>query len=237
MKKDRINDLKKFEDNIGYKFKDIELLNLAFTHSSFSNENKSFPDHNERLEFLGDSVVNLITTDLLYTELNNLPEGELTKIRATLVCENSFAKAGKELDIPRYLLLGKGEEMSGGRTRESLIADAFEAFCGAIYLDGGFNSVKNLLTKRFKENIMFDIRNHNIFLDYKTALQEKYHKKYRSKVKYILTKEEGPDHNKLFYISVYSDRGNIGSGSGKSKKEAEHNAAKDALIKLGFIDG
>ncbi len=232
----RIKQLKEFESSIKYEFEDIQLLNIALTHSSFSNENKNCNEHNERLEFLGDSIANLIVTDLLFHKLSDLPEGVLTKMRASFVCESSFADASKCLGIPKYILLGKGEELSGGRSRDSLLADAFEAFCGALYLDAGFAKTKEFLLDNFKNSILNDIKNTKEFSDYKTALQEFYHKKYRGRVKYRLLKEEGPDHNKNFYVSVNSDEAEIGYGMGKSKKEAEHNAAKDALTKLGYYN-
>lgn len=232
----RIKQLKEFQKNIGYQFKEPEILNLAFTHSSFSNEHKNFSDHNERLEFLGDSVANLVVTDLLFQELGSVPEGVMTKIRATIVCESSFACASRELGIPKYLLLGKGEELSGGRDRASLLADAFEAFCGALYLDAGYEVVREFLLSRYKDKIMNDIKNDKVSTDYKTTLQEFYHKKFKGKVKYRLIKEEGPDHNKVFHVNVMANDNTIGCGVGKSKKESEHNAAKDALMKLGYLN-
>lgn len=236
MDKARLTLLNEFEQTIGYKYHNIETLNLAFTHSSFSNESLGKTDNNERLEFLGDNVVNLIVTEFLYKKLPNLPEGELTKIRATIVCENTFARAAKLLNISKYLLLGRGEEHSGGRERESLLADAFEAFCASVYLDAGLEKIREILSQKFKLILERDIREHRLFSDYKTALQERFQKKFKGKVKYNLVKEMGPDHNKTFIVEVLADGKFLGKASGKSKKEAEHNAAKIALIKLGFIN-
>lgn len=219
---------------INYKFKDKELLKLAFTHSSYTNENKDYPHNNERLEFLGDSVVNLVVTDLTFDHLKNSNEGDLTKLRASMVCENSFAEAARELTIDKYIRLGNGEEKNGGRHRPSLLADTFEAVMGAIYLDSDFNTVKNLLNKIFREEVLIDLTNNAFQFDYKTQLQEKYFKLTGKRVKYIIDGESGPDHDKTFYSSVRCDTKLLGKGKGKSKKEAEHDAARVALNNLGL---
>lgn len=234
MNSKRINELRKFQDSISYEFKDISLLDVAFTHSSYINEHTDSSKHNERLEFLGDSVVNLIVTDLLFREHKNLPEGDLTRIRASLICEDSFAWAGNYMDIPKYILLGKGEELSGGRKRKSLMADSFEAFCGALFLDSDFETVQKILTGRFQGIVVDFIKSHRV-LDYKTMLQEEIQKKSRDKIKYRLIKELGPDHDKSFYFEVGLGSNVLGQGKGQSKKEAEHMAAKDALIKMRII--
>ncbi len=235
MKTKRISQLKKFEVSIAYEYKNIELLDIAFTHSSYINEHNDSPKHNERLEFLGDSVVNLIVTDILFREHEDLPEGDLTRIRASLICEDSFAWASEFMDIPNYILLGKGEELSGGRKRKSLMADSFEAFCGSLYLDSNFETLQKVLTNKFQGRVVEYIKNHKV-IDYKTMLQEEVQKTSRERIKYHLIKDIGPDHNKVFYFEVVMGTKVLGKGKGQSKKEAEHMAAKDALEKMSIIN-
>lgn len=235
MKTKRISQLKKFEASIAYEYKNIELLDIAFTHSSYINEHNDSPKHNERLEFLGDSVVNLIVTDILFREHEDLPEGDLTRIRASLICEDSFAWASEFMDIPNYILLGKGEELSGGRKRKSLMADSFEAFCGSLYLDSNFETLQKVLTNKFQGRVVEYIKNHKV-IDYKTMLQEEVQKTSRERIKYHLIKDIGPDHNKVFYFEVVMGTKVLGKGKGQSKKEAEHMAAKDALEKMSIIN-
>lgn len=235
MNSKRKKDLEEFQKSIGYTYSVIDLLNLAFTHSSYTNENTAYRDHNERLEFLGDSVVNLVVTDLLYRDYKNLPEGDLTRIRASIICEDSFSKASSYLNIPKYILLGRGEEMNGGRKRKSLMADSFEAFCGSMYLDSNFNTVRNFLFEKFYKIVVDFISTHNV-IDYKTMLQEEIQKFTRDKLRYKLIREEGPDHNKTFYFEVSLGSKILGKGKGKSKKEAEHNAAQDSLRKMTIIN-
>lgn len=231
----RVEELKSFENEINYNFNNLEILDIALTHSSYTNEHNESKTHNERLEFLGDSVVNLIVTDLLFKKLKNLAEGDLTKIRASIICEDSFAKASHHLTIPDYMLLGKGEEQSGGRKRKSLMADSFEAFCGAMYIDSNFETVKNFLYQKF-ESLVVDFIRKPQTIDYKTILQEEVQKRSNDKLKYKLVKEEGPDHDKFFYFDVFLGQKLIGSGRGKSKKEAEHGAAHDSLKKMGLVN-
>lgn len=235
MKTKRISQLKKFEASIAYEYKNIELLDIAFTHSSYINQHNDSPKHNERLEFLGDSVVNLIVTDILFREHEDLPEGDLTRIRASLICEDSFAWASEFMDIPNYILLGKGEELSGGRKRKSLMADSFEAFCGSLYLDSNFETLQKVLTNKFQGRVVEYIKNHKV-IDYKTMLQEEVQKISRERIKYHLIKDIGPDHNKVFYFEVVMGTKVLGKGKGQSKKEAEHMAAKDALEKMSIIN-
>ncbi len=235
MKTKRISQLKKFEASIAYEYKNIELLDIAFTHSSYINEHNDSPKHNERLEFLGDSVVNLIVTDILFREHEDLPEGDLTRIRASLICEDSFAWASEFMDIPNYILLGKGEELSGGRKRKSLMADSFEAFCGSLYLDSNFETLQKVLTNKFQGRVVEYIKNHKV-IDYKTMLQEEVQKTSRERIKNHLIKDIGPDHNKVFYFEVVMGTKVLGKGKGQSKKEAEHMAAKDALEKMSIIN-
>lgn len=233
----RLKLLKEFEKKVDYKFEDIELLNLAFFHSSYANENKNIHNlSNERLEFLGDSVVDLVVSDILYKLQKDIPEGEMTKLRSQMVCESSFAFVARKLDLGKYLLMGKGEELSGGRNRDSILADTFEAICGAIYLDSNFDNIYNLLSKLFYKIFLNHLENNIKFIDYKTKLQEYNQQNSAIKLKYKIEKEEGPDHDKTFYVAVYEGEKHLGSGVGKSKKSAEQSAAKDALSKCGVLD-
>lgn len=236
MNKSRIRELQVFQDSIGYEFNNLDLLNIAFTHSSYTNENASAKVHNERLEFLGDSVVNLVITDLLFNNFQGLPEGDLTRIRASLICEDSFARVSEKLKIPNFILLGKGEEKNGGRHRKSLIADAFEAFCGSLYLDSSYKTAKDLILSHLAP-MLLDYVGSNNPVDFKTLLQEEIQKNSTEKIKYSLLKSEGPDHEKIFYFKVLLGSKVLGFGQGKSKKETEHGAAQDALKNMGIIDG
>lgn len=230
--------LKPLQENLSYKFKDINLLKTALTHSSFANENNmKLTDNNERLEFLGDTILNLIVSQYLYKKYPNYPEGELTKIRAKVVCESSLAFAARKIDFGRYLLLGKGEDATGGRDRDSILADAIEALVGAIYMDSDFETTNQLLLENFEADIVYAVAKGALFIDYKTDLQESLQKITRSKIEYKVVKEEGPDHNKIFYIDVLVDNKSVGSGTGRSKKEAEQMAAKDALLIIGEMHG
>ncbi|QEK12025.1 ribonuclease III [Crassaminicella thermophila] len=224
--------LNEFMNLLGYTFNNINLLNEALTHSSYANENKKRNlKYNERLEFLGDSVLSIVISDYLYNSLPNLQEGELTKIRASIVCEPSLAECSINMDIGKYLLLGKGEEVTGGRQRVSVLADTFEAIIGAMYLDGGLTNVKQFILRSLKKTIEDAIEG-KIFKDYKTHLQEIVQSVNTEKIMYEVVNEEGPDHNKVFYVHVKIGEKVLGKGSGKSKKEAEQNAAKEALKKV-----
>lgn len=223
--------------NLNYKFKNIRLLKTALTHSSYANENKmKITENNERLEFLGDTILNLIVSQYLYKKYPNYPEGELTKIRAKVVCESSLAFAARKIDLGKYLLLGKGEEATGGRDRESILADASEALTGAIYIDSDFETVNRLLLKNFETDLVYAVAKGALFIDYKTDLQENLQKITRSKIEYKVDKEEGPDHNKIFHMSVIVESKTVGKGSGRNKKEAEQMAAKEALLIMGEIN-
>lgn len=227
-------DLVQLQNSIGYYFNDIELLETALTHSSYANENKlHISKCNERLEFLGDTVINLVVSEYLYNKYPFYPEGELTKIRAKVVCEPSLAFIARNLRLGNYLFLGKGEESTGGRNRESILADASEALTGAIFLDSSYEVVKNYLLESFEAEIVHSVAKGDLFVDYKTELQERLQKIARAKVEYMVVKEEGPDHNKLFYMDVMVNKETIGSGIGRNKKEAEQMAAKEALILMG----
>lgn len=237
MRKNKLN-MKFFEPlqkDLNYFFKNEELLITALTHSSYANENKlGVEDYNERLEFLGDTVLGLIVSQYLYKKYPHYPEGELTKIRAKVVCESSLAKAAEKIDLGKFLLLGKGEEITGGRSRESILADASEAITGAIYMDSDFETVNRLMLDRFELDIVHAVFKGNLFIDYKTELQEILQKTNRSRLQYLVYKEEGPDHNKIFYMNVIVNEVIIGTGDGRNKKEAEQAAAKDALQNMGI---
>ena len=237
MKKNKLN-MKFFEplqEDLNYFFKDEDLLITALTHSSYANENKlGVEGYNERLEFLGDTVLSLIVSQYLYKKYPHYPEGELTKIRAKVVCESSLAKAARRINLGKYLLLGKGEESTGGRSRESILADASEAITGAIYMDSDFETVNVLMLERFEFEIVQAVGKGNLFMDYKTELQEIVQKTNKSRLEYVVYKEEGPDHNKVFFMNVLVNETIIGTGSGKNKKEAEQASAKDALQNMGL---
>ena len=219
------------EQKIGYTFRDRSLLENALTHSSYANEHREKGAlSNERLEFLGDSILGLVVADHLYRTRPDLPEGDLTRIRAALVCENSLVDVAKELDLGSYLKLGKGEESGGGRHRPSIQADAVEAMLAAVYLDGGIGQARKLI--------------HDLILgherektaagrDYKTALQELVQRESGQVLTYHLTGESGPDHAKIFAMEVLLNGQAIGAGTGHSKKEAEQAAAKAAVEKMG----
>lgn len=227
LKKDILKNIDEFENVIGYKFKNKEYILEALTHSSYSNENKEY-DFNERLEFLGDSVLSIVVSEYLFKKESNLPEGELTKLRANIVCEESLSEAANEINLGIYMLLGKGEEATGGRYRMSILADAFEAVIAAIYLDGGLEPARVFILK-YMEEIICDSRKGKIFRDYKTHLQEVLQGKGESNIWYRLVDEKGPDHNKRFIMEVGINERVLGVGEGKSKKEAEQIAAKKAL--------
>lgn len=223
--------LEPLEKNLNYKFENIKLLKTALTHSSYANENKmKITDNNERLEFLGDAILSLIVSQYLYKKYPYYPEGELTKIRAKVVCESSLAFAARKINLGEYLLLGKGEEATGGRDRDSILGDAIEALVGAIYMDSDFQVVNNLLLENFEADIVYAVAKGALFIDYKTELQENLQKITRARIEYRVVKEEGPDHNKIFYMDVMVDDKIVGTGTGRNKKEAEQMAAKEALL-------
>lgn len=229
--------LEPLQDNLNYRFNNINLLINALTHSSYANENKmKITENNERLEFLGDTILNLIVSQYLYKKYPYYPEGELTKIRAKVVCESSLAFAARKIDLGKYLLLGKGEESTGGRDRESILADASEALVGAIYLDSDFEVINKLLLELFEADIVYAVAKGALFIDYKTNLQENLQKITRDKIEYKVVKEEGPDHNKIFYINIIINNKVVGTGIGRNKKEAEQMAAKEALLIMGDLN-
>lgn len=221
--------LSELQDQIGYRFQNPELLKSALMHSSYTNE-KKLPKHkcNERIEFLGDAVLELVSSEFLFQEHEKMPEGEMTRQRASMVCEPSLAFCARELHLGEYLLMGKGEEVTGGRTRDSILSDALEALIGAIYLDGGFASAKEFIL-RF---VLNDLEHKKLFYDSKTILQEFVQGNSTEVISYHLTGEEGPDHNKTFFAKVCIGETCYGEGSGKTKKAAEADAAYHAILKL-----
>ena len=223
--------MKALEENLKYTFKDEGLLLNALTHSSYANEMRKGVSSNERLEFLGDSILSVIVSDYLYKEFSSMPEGELTKLRASLVCEKSLCGFSRELEIGSFLRLGKGEEKGGGRERDSILADAFEAVLAAIYLDGGLEIAREYVMRFILKEL--EHKNDEVFKDYKTTLQEIIQRNPEESVKYILTGESGPDHNKIFEVEVHLNSNVIGIGKGKNKKQAEQMAAKEALRLMG----
>ena len=220
--------LKEFQKMIGYEFKKEQLLRQALTHSSYANEKhmKKLSD-NERLEFLGDAVLEIVSSEFLYHNYEKLPEGELTKLRASIVCEPTLALCTEELRLGDYLYLGRGEDLTGGRKRKSILSDALEAVIGAIYLDGGFANAKEFILKY----ILTDIENKKLFYDSKTILQEVVQSNHQQ-LEYVLIGETGPDHNKSFTVEVHIDEKRISEGIGHTKKAAEQEAAYKALILL-----
>lgn len=224
-------DLRDFEKILGYKFDNINLLETAVTHSSYANERGNGHKYNERLEFLGDSVLGFVTADYFFNNMRDLPEGQLTKLRAATVCEDACFDYAKEIDLGTYMLLGKGEEKTGGRQRSSILADAFEAVIAAIYLDGGIDPAREFIL-RF---IIPAIEKQQVtFKDYKTVLQEVIQKNPEEKLTYVLVGESGPDHDKKFEVEVHLNSNVIGRGEGRTKKHAEQEAAREALELMGL---
>ena len=220
-------DYEKLESNIGYCFKDKDLLINALTHTSYANEHKhKGMKDNERLEFLGDAVLELVSSEYLYKNMKDMPEGKMTKLRASLVCEPTLAMDAREIDLEDFIYLGKGEDETGGRKRDSIVSDAFEALIGAIFLDGGIEEAKYFILK-FALN---DIEKKKLFYDSKTVLQERVNSVKNGNLVYEIIKEWGPDHNKTFEVRVRIGGQPYGSGKGRSKKAAEQKAAYQAII-------
>lgn len=218
-----------FETLIGYEFKNPHLLQQALTHSSYANE-KHMKKHsdNERLEFLGDAVLEVISSEFLFTNYPDLPEGNLTKLRASLVCEPTLAACTPQIQLGEFIRLGKGEDMTGGRTRKSILSDALEAVIGAIYLDGGFTNAKEFI----HHFILTDLEDKKLFYDSKTILQEIVQANMTGNVSYELIDEQGPDHNKIFEVEARIGGKAWGRGKGSSKKSAEQQAAYEAILNL-----
>lgn len=221
--------LRNLEERIGYRFQNTALLKQALTHSSFTNEQRiNKAGDYERLEFLGDAVLELVSSEFLFREHPEVPEGELTKMRASMVCEPSLAFCARDLELGKFMLLGKGEEATGGRERDSIISDAMEAVTGAIYLDGGMKHAKEFIN-RF---ILSDLEDKQLFYDSKSNLQELIQGKLKKDFRYELLEESGPEHNKTFRVSVYMEDECLGQGTGRTKKAAEQQAAYKALLLL-----
>lgn len=221
--------IEELEKRIGYRFQDRRLLKQALTHSSYANEQKinKMKDY-ERLEFLGDAVLELVSSDFLFHENPQMPEGKLTKLRSSMVCEPALAYCAKDLELGKYMLLGKGEEATGGRQRDSITSDAMEAVIGALYLDGGFDVAHDFI-HRF---VLSDLENKILFYDSKTVLQEMIQTDNASQFGYELKGETGPDHNKEFLVDAVLNGEIIGKGKGRTKKAAEQQAAYEAILHL-----
>ena len=226
MNRKRLNE---FQQNIGYQFKQEALLRQALTHSSYAHE-KNLKElmGNERLEFLGDAVLEVVSSEFLFKNHPEMNEGQMTKLRASLVCEQSLATCARELELGKFLLLGNGEDLTGGRERDSILSDAWEALIGAMYLDGGFTSAKEFILKY----VLTDIEHKKLFYDSKTMLQELIQNKYKQSLHYVLLSEDGPDHNKIFTVQAYMDDTTMLTGKGRTKKAAEQNAAYQSLLKF-----
>lgn len=224
-------DLHEFEDRLGYRFGNIALLERALTHSSYSGGKNN--GSNERLEFLGDAVLQIAVSQYLFTNMTTVPEGGLTKLRASIVCENSLYSFAKRIKLGRFIYLGKGEEMTGGRDRRSILADAFEAVIAAIYLDGGMPQAERFILK-FVPSIEA-LKSGKVKLgDYKTILQEIIQQNPEERISYNVTEEDGENHHKIFTADVLLNGQVIGSGKGQSKKEAEQAAAREAIQLMGY---
>jgi len=224
-----VNEMKKIEEKIGYFFRNQSLLRTALTHSSYANEHrcKSY----ERMEFLGDSVLSIIISDYLYAQMENVNEGDLSRIRASLVCEETLAKLSQELTLGEYIYLGNGEEKSGSRNRASILSDVFEATLAAIYLDSGMEEAKNFVLGIMKKELAKALENRTA-KDYKSRLQEAVQQRDhgRSKIEYCTVSESGPEHKKSFLVELIINGKKVTTGNGHSKKEAEQQAAKKALL-------
>lgn len=226
--------LSDLQTSLGIPFTNPALLEQAFVHRSYLNESKEHKHSNERLEFLGDAVLSFVTSEYLYKTYPDFPEGTLTNVRSTLVKTKSLCLVATDLGLGELLLLSRGEETSGGRTNESLLADCFEALLGAIYLDQGIEVAKQFLRSKLL-NKTETILSTKSYIDFKSLLQERTQEKTKMSPTYLVSKSEGPDHNKTFWIDVFSGETRLGQGVGKSKQEAEQKAAQDALEKNGDI--
>ena len=224
--------MKDLQEAIGYTFHDPALLTEAMTHSSYAHEQHKNMKYNERLEFLGDAVLSIVVSDYIYKHCPQLPEGELTKLRASLVCEKSLFDFAKQIDLGSYLRLSNGERRNGGANRPSIVSDAFEALIAAIYIDGGIEPaskhILNFIIPAIKNSKKKKVK------DYKTTLQEIVQKNPGERLEYVLIGESGPDHNKHFVVEVHLNSNVIGKGGGRSKKEAEQQAAREALELMGY---
>lgn len=221
--------LELLEERIGYHFKDISLLKQAVTHSSYTNEMKINKLLNyERLEFLGDAVLELISSEFVFKEHTDVPEGEMTRMRASLVCEPSLAYCARKIELGEFLLLGKGEDSTGGRYRDSIVSDVMEAVIGALFIDGGLEVAKSFIYKV----VLSDLEDRKLFFDGKTTLQELMQKVLKKSFSYEVVGESGPEHDKMFTIRVMMEGEALGEGKGRTKKSAEQQAAYETLLLL-----
>lgn len=225
--------LQELAKKTGHSFQDKHYIEVAVTHSSYANERGKGVINNERQEFLGDAVLSIIVSDYLFKKYR-LAEGDLTKLRASLVCEKSLCGFAKQIDLGGYLLLGKGEEMTGGAQRPSILADAFEALIAAVYLDGGMEDAARFVLPFVEAQL--ESEQSGVFHDYKTLLQEIVQKNPEESLTYVLAEESGPDHDKRFEVEVHLNSNVIGRGVGRSKKAAEQMAAKEALALMGAAE-
>jgi len=223
--------MKELQQVIDYYFKDEKYLAIALTHSSYANEAKNAVEYNERQEFLGDAVLSIIVSDYLFGNFMQMPEGELTKKRAALVCEKTLSDFARAINLGNYMYLGRGEEQTGGANRSSILADAFEALIAAIYLDGGMEAAKKFVLSFVIPALEKAPQKAK---DYKTELQEVIQQNPEEKLSYVMVGESGPDHDKRFTAEVHLNSNVIGKGGGRSKKEAEQNAAREALELMGY---
>ncbi|MGN9077771.1 ribonuclease III [Oliverpabstia intestinalis] len=228
-----MRELKELEKRIGYHFQNPELLEKALRHSSYANEHKmNRIECNERLEFLGDAVLELVSSEHLFAQFPQMPEGELTRLRASLVCEPTLAFCAREIELGSFLRLGKGEEMTGGRHRDSVTSDALESVIGAVYLDGGFANAKEFVLRY----VLNDMEHKKLFFDSKTIFQEMVQGNIPGEISYHLLGESGPDHDKTFSVEVWIGEQCMGQGSGRTKKAAEQMAAYRAICRLKATD-
>lgn len=232
LSKDRLEKIEEFEKSIGYSFNDKALIDVAFTHSSFTNEARIKTKSNERLEFLGDTILDMVVSEYLFENYKEKPEGWLTRTRSRIVCTDSFAKASEKFDLTKYLRFGMGEKKQGGKLKKHVKADTFEAMCAAIYLDSSYDRLFEFLRDNYSEEVKKIIKDDSLFLDYKTRLQEYYNSHSKKNLSYELIKEEGPEHDKTFTMAVRLGNRELATGEGKNKKTAEQMAAKSAYEKI-----
>lgn len=232
LSKDRLKKIEEFEKSIGYSFNDKALIDVAFTHSSFTNEARIKTKSNERLEFLGDTILDMVVSEYLFENYKEKPEGWLTRTRSRIVCTDSFAKASEKFDLTKYLRFGMGEKKQGGKLKKHVKADTFEAMCAAIYLDSSYERLFEFLRDNYSEEVKKIIKDDSLFLDYKTRLQEYYNSHSKKNLSYELIKEEGPEHDKTFTMVVRLGNRELATGEGKNKKTAEQMAAKSAYEKI-----
>lgn len=231
---ERKQELLAFQRQAGIRFKDLGLLDLAFHHRSFSNENTKLKENNERLEFLGDAVLGMAVASRLYACMADRPEGDLAKTKSVVVSEGTLSEIAGELGMSEYLVLGKGELMSGGKYKKAILADALEAIIGALYLDSGYRAAEEFVLTIMDPEIEKVLANKHV-RDFKTLLQEYVQKKHRVVPRYTLTRKSGPDHDRTFWVTVTVNGNDFGPEQGKNKKEAEQNAAGTACRELGLV--